>query len=336
MFEARYYSKRKHGQVQCRLCPHACVINPGERGKCQVRLNESGRLYALNYAKAIAIHDDPIEKKPLFHVWPGSITTSVATVGCNLTCKHCQNHDISQYPVRHGVIPGRDFLPSAVVKNALKANAKTISFTYTEPTIYLEWALDIAQLAASEGLGCILVSNAFTAEKPLLNLAENLVAANVDLKSFSDDFYRQVCGARLKPVLENIRLLVSLGVWVEVTTLLIPGLNDSEAELNSLAEFLVSVNPSIPWHLSRFHPDNQMLNGSATSLESIQMARAIAFKAGLNYAYSGNVWGDEGEHTRCPACSEVIVKRHGFTVLENNLKSGCCPRCSQSIEGRFC
>ncbi len=333
MREASYYEKQDNLQVRCRLCPHGCVIKPGRRGVCKVRENMDGSLYTLNYGRAIAVNHDPIEKKPLFHVLPGSISTSVATAGCNMSCAHCQNHDISQYPSRHEEIPGRRLEPEAVVTQAVKARAAPISFTYTEPTIFMEWAQDIAAAASGHGVRCVSVTNGFCSPKAVRDLAPNLLGANVDLKAFDDRFYQETCGARLQPVLDTIRLLRELGVWVEVTTLLIPGLNDGDVELTRLADFLISVDPAMPWHLSRFHPDNQMLDRSPTPVSSIHRAREIGRRAGVRFVYSGNVWGDEGEHTRCPACEAVVIKRHGFSVRSNRLLDGRCPDCGEGIEG---
>jgi pyruvate formate lyase activating enzyme len=333
MFEARYYTRCDDGSVQCGLCPHGCVIKAGRRGICKVRKNEDGRLFSLNYGRAIAIHHDPIEKKPLFHVLPGSSSTSVATAGCNMRCEHCQNHDISQLPARSGQIPGRQLSPAQVVAQAAAARSQTISFTYTEPTIFMEWAQDIAVAASGQGLRCVSVSNGFTSLEPLTDLAANLLAANIDLKAHGQDFYRKVCGAELAPVLRTIARLRELGVWVEVTTLLIPGWNDSDQELSRLARFLVSVDPAMPWHLSRFHPDNQMHDRTPTPLSTIKRAREIGQAAGLRYVYSGNVWGDEGENTLCPGCSAKVIERHGFSVIQNRLLNGACPDCGRVIDG---
>lgn len=333
MIEARYYEKLEDNQVRCRLCPHQCAIQPGKRGICAVRENHKGTLMALNYARAIAVHNDPIEKKPLFHVLPGSLSLSVATVGCNLGCAHCQNHDISQYAKRRGQVPGTDAPPESVVKEARELGSATISFTYSEPTIFMEWAQDIAEAAVPAGVRCVAVTNGYTAEQPLRDIAPRLLAANVDLKSFSEDFYKKICEAKLQPVLDTIKLMRELGIWVEVTTLLIPELNDSVQELNKLAGFLASVDKAIPWHLSRFHPDNQMTDRPPTPVASIGRARKVGREAGLRFVYSGNVWGDEGEHTRCPACDKILIERHGFSVIRNLLKDGKCYDCGEVIEG---
>jgi len=333
MKEARYFQVEDQGWVRCALCPHRCAIAPGKRGICGVRENREGILWALSYGRLVALNDDPIEKKPLFHVLPGSRSLSVATVGCNLTCAHCQNHEISQYPRRRAEIPGRDVSPQAVVDEALRLGSQTLSFTYSEPTIFMEWAQDIAERAVPAGVRCVSVTNGYTAPGPLSDLGKNLLAANVDLKGFREAFYRQVCGAQLKPVMETIALLRKLGVWVEVTTLLIPGLNDSEDELAELAAFLASVDRAMPWHLSRFHPDHEMLDRPPTSQDSIQRARRIGQEAGLRFVYSGNVWGDAGENTFCPACATPLIERCGFSVQAFRLKDGACPKCGERIEG---
>ncbi len=334
MKTARYW-QREGEKLRCLLCPHHCVLAAGKTGLCGVRQHQDGTLVSLNYAQSIAAHSDPIEKKPLFHVLPGSTSLSVATVGCNMRCDHCQNHDISQYPRQRGSVAGTPLPPEQVVAAALQAGADTISFTYSEPTIFMEWAQDIAVLAREASLRCVSVTNGYTAAQPIVDLAPNLLAANVDLKSYSEDFYQKICGAQLGPVLDTIRLLHQLGVWVEVTTLLIPGLNDEPEQLNGIAAFLASVDPAIPWHLSRFHPDHNMVDRPPTPVSTISTAREIGAQHGLRFVYTGNVWGDEGENTRCPACGDTVIERHGFSVRHNYLDHGCCPACGQSLEGRW-
>ncbi len=331
--KARYFDTFQGGEVGCRLCPHGCLVLHGQRGLCGVRENQHGTLLTLNYAKAVALQNDPIEKKPFFHVLPGSLSFSVATMGCNLQCAHCQNHHISQTPRGPKTIPGRDTPARIVVEMAESAGSKTISFTYSEPTVFMEWAQDIAEAALPEGLRCVSVTNGYTSASPIRDIASKLTAANVDLKAFRDDFYQKICKAKLQPVLDTIRLMRELGIWVEVTTLLIPGLNDDEHELRDMAEFIASVDKAIPWHLSRFHPDHRMIDTPKTSLQSIQTAREIGRNAGLKFVYSGNVWGDAGEHTHCPVCDHIVIERHGFSVRRNLLQKGACPKCHEPIEG---
>jgi len=338
--EARYWEPEGDGPVRCRLCPHACLVAPGRRGQCGVRENQGGRLCALAHGRAIAVHLDPIEKKPLFHVLPGSRSLSVAAAGCNLRCAHCQNHEISQLPRglagERGQLPGQDLPPAAAVAAARRAGAATISFTYTEPSVWWEWCQDIAAAAEGQGVRCVAVTNGFLEARPLEDMGARLLAANVDLKSFRDEFYRRTCGARLRPVLDTIQRMRALEVWVEVTTLLIPGRNDSPAELGEMAAWLASVDRAMPWHLSRFHPDHELMDAAPTPPATIARAREIGLEAGLRFVYAGNLWGDEGEHTRCPACQAVLVRRHGFRVLENRLAGGgACPACGEVLEGRW-
>jgi pyruvate formate lyase activating enzyme len=332
-YEARYYEKLELNTVRCRLCPHNCVVKPDQRGICGVRENQSGRLIALSYGKAIAVHDDPIEKKPLFHVLPGSSSLSVATVGCNLRCSHCQNYQISQYLGADKQIPG-DYLSSEELADAaLQVGAKTISFTYTEPTIFMEWAQDCAAAALKRGVRSVFVTNGYTAAQPIRDIQPCLAAANVDLKGFRDEFYQHTCKGRLQPVLDSIKLMRELGIWVEVTTLLIPGLNDDPTELTQLAAFLASVDANMPWHISRFHPDYQMLDRPATNQTAIARAREIGLDAGLQFIYAGNLPGDPAENTYCPTCHALLIERHGFRVLQNLLYQGQCPACRQPIPG---
>ncbi len=333
MKEAMLYEKLTDKKVICKLCNHNCNIPENSRGICGVRENKGGVLYTLVYDRIIARHLDPIEKKPLFHFLPGSGSYSIATPGCNLRCSFCQNSDISQMPVNKKIISGEALSPEEIVNEAISANAETIAYTYTEPTIYFELAKETAQLAASKGLRNIFVSNGYMSEKCLEELSGCLHGANIDLKAFSDDFYRKQCGARLEPVLNTIKILAKMGIWIEITTLLIPGLNDSEEELTRLAEFIKTLNADIPWHISRFHPSYRMNNISPTPADRLLIARQIGYSAGLRYVYTGNIPGDEGEKTCCHNCGNLLIDRYGFTVNFNNLKNGHCPRCKAYIPG---
>ncbi len=278
-------------QVHCFLCAHHCRVGPGGFGKCGVRENREGVLYTLVYGYPVSTAVDPIEKKPLFHFLPGSSTYSLATVGCNFVCSFCQNADISQMPADQGMIVGRPMSPEQVVAGAVSAGCRSVSYTYTEPTIFYEYARDCARLATEAGLKNVFVTNGFMTRQMLADIDGDLHAANVDLKSFSDEFYRSLTGARLKPVLDSIRRLHETGVWVEVTTLLIPGLNDGDDELRGLASFLVSVSPDIPWHVSRFHPTYRLLDVPATPVETVDKAVRLGREAGLRYVYRGNMPG---------------------------------------------
>lgn len=316
--------------VHCFLCAHHCRIAPGERGRCGVRENR-GSSYTLVYGRPVALAVDPIEKKPLFHFLPGSMSLSLATVGCNFACAFCQNAEISQMPRDEGRITGRYLSPGQVVEAALESGCLSIAYTYTEPTIYYEYARDCARLATAAGLKNVFVTNGYMTAEALADIDGHLHAANVDLKSFSDDFYRTWVDARLKPVLDSIRRLHSMGVWLEVTTLLIPGLNDSDDELRAVARFLVSVSPGIPWHVSRFHPTYRMRDIPPTSLASMERALSIGKEEGLEYVYGGNVPGHATESTVCPDCGETLIEREGFRLRKNRAALGRCPRCGREI-----
>ncbi|MHB8883296.1 MAG: AmmeMemoRadiSam system radical SAM enzyme [Thermodesulfovibrionales bacterium] len=333
MKEAMVYEKLTGTDVRCHLCAHSCLIHDGQRGICAVRENQGGTLQSLVYGRVITAHIDPIEKKPLFHLLPGSTSLSIATVGCNFRCKHCQNYDISQYPrERKFEVPGQEMSPEDVVELAVKNGSESISYTYTEPTIFFEFAYDCARLAHAKGIRNIFVSNGYTGPEATRLIAPYLTANNIDLKG-DDTFYKEICGARLKPVQDTIRLMKELGVWVEVTTLIIPGHNDSDRALTDIAEFLVSVDPAIPWHLSRFHPTYKLMDSPVTPVETLRRARDIGYRAGLKYVYEGNVPGEDGENTYCPACRELLIRRHGYRILDNHIKNSACPRCSATIEG---
>lgn len=333
MKEAYLYEKKDDATVRCLLCSHRCRIGDGERGICNVRENRGGTLFSLVYGRIVARHVDPIEKKPLFHFLPGSRSYSIATVGCNFRCAFCQNADISQMPTDRKRISGEETLPEAVVQNALNTRSASIAYTYTEPTIYFELALDTARLAAEKGIKNVFVSNGYMTKECLREIHPNLHGANVDLKAFTDQFYTELCGARLKPVLKTLETLVDLGVWLEVTTLLVPGRNDSKGELIDLAKFLVGLDPGIPWHISRFHPTYRLTDSGATPPESIRRAREIGYETGLRYVYTGNLPGDLGEKTTCHACRELLIDRYGFTVHRNAIKDGRCPECGAEIPG---
>jgi pyruvate formate lyase activating enzyme len=317
--------------VHCFLCAHHCRIAPGDRGLCGVRENRDGVLYTLVYGRPVSVAIDPIEKKPLFHFLPGSMSLSLATVGCNFTCLFCQNAEISQMPRDHGEIAGRFLSPGHVVETALEAGCLSISYTYTEPTVYYEYARDCAELATAAGLKNVFVTNGYMTADALRDIEGHLDAANVDLKSFSDEFYRTLVGARLKPVLDSIRRLHDMGVWVEVTTLLISGRNDGDDELRSLASYLAAISCDIPWHVSRFFPAYRLLDAAPTSLASIEKAVRIGREEGLHYVYGGNIPGHASESTVCPDCGEVVIERQGFRLCRNGIIDGRCPHCSREI-----
>lgn len=333
--EALLYEKLTDSRVQCALCAHRCKINPGRRGLCGVRENKDGILYSLVFGTLIAEHVDPIEKKPFFHVHPASRSYSIATVGCNFSCEFCQNHEISQMPRSTLMIMGEDTAPAVIVERALKGACKTIAYTYTEPTVYLETALETAKIACQEGLKNVLVTNGFITPEAVDVIGPYVAAANVDLKAFRDDFYKKQCGARLKPVLDSLKAMKERGIWLEITTLLIPGLNDSLEELKDIAAFIFSLGSETPWHISRFHPQFKMLGTPATPLSSLHRASHIGKEAGLKYVYSGNVPGDEGENTYCANCNMLIIKRYGYRIIDNHLSDGACSHCGKKLEGIY-
>jgi pyruvate formate lyase activating enzyme len=334
MKEAMLYSPREDGKVQCYLCNHRCIISLSKRGVCGVRENREGKLYTLVYGRAISLNVDPIEKKPLFHVLPGSSSFSMAAVGCNFRCLQCQNHEISQMPRdRDGRIEGSEVSPSKIISLTKQYQCRSISYTYTEPTIYFEYAYDVAQQARQEGIKNVFVTNGYMTEEALKTIHPYLDAANVDLKSFNEEFYKEVCGAKLKPVLENLRQMRQMGIWVEITTLVIPTLNDSDQEFEEIAQFIVSLGPEVPWHISAFYPTYKMLNLARTTASALRRAREIGIKAGLRYVYCGNVPGEEGEDTFCPHCGRRVVERIGFRVTRNDVVNGACRHCRGKIDG---
>ena len=333
MKEATLYKKLKENHVQCFTCAHRCVLANGQRGICGVHENKDGILFSLVYGKAIACHIDPIEKKPLFHFHPGSRSYSVATVGCNMHCLNCQNADISQMVREQNIIEGQDIPPEILVQSSIDNGCKTISYTYTEPVIYWDYAFDTAQLAHEKGIQNIFVTNGYFSEESLKKISPYLDGANVDLKFFNDKMYRSICGAKLQPVLDTIRSMKALNIWIEVTTLLIPGLNDSQDELTELARFIYGCDPGIPWHITQFHPTYKMMDRPITPLASIHKTRQIGLKVGLKYVYTGNVPGEEGENTFCYHCGKRLIHRWGFEVVENRLIDGKCSECGVPMDG---
>jgi pyruvate formate lyase activating enzyme len=333
--EAFLYQRLKDARVRCDLCSHRCVIEDGCRGRCQVRQNRAGTLETRVFGQLIARSVDPIEKKPLYHLFPSSLSYSIATVGCNFRCRFCQNADIAQMPVdRDGLVIGDPASPDSVVAAALAHGCRSIAYTYTEPTVFFEFAYQTARLAHEKGLKNVFVTNGYMTAEALEMIGPYLDAANVDLKAFTQRFYQQQCQAKLAPVKETLKAMVAAGILVEVTTLLISGLNDNPSELGALARFLVdALGPDTPWHISRFHPAYRLTNRPPTAAASLERARQIGLQAGLTYVYTGNVPGDPGEKTFCPGCQAVLVDRRGFRVQENRIRDNRCPECGQTIYG---
>ena len=334
MKEALFYSKEEGGKVRCQLCRHRCLLEEGKKGICGVRENRDGRLISLVYERPCTWHVDPIEKKPLFHFFPRSKAFSIATVGCNFQCSFCQNHDISQMPRDEGRIEGFSLSVSEVVDLAERNGCKSISFTYTEPTIFYEYALEVSKLAKQRGMYNNFVTNGYIEAKPLEHIRPYLDAANIDLKSFREEFYRRLCKASLKEVLESIKVYKALGIWIEITTLIIPGLNDGEEEIRGIARFIrEELGKETPWHVTAFFPRYRLLDRERTKEETLKIARAIGLEEGLRYVYEGNVLGSEGEYTFCFNCKRPVIKRYGFLVTEYNRKRGSCAFCGAKIDG---
>jgi len=354
--EALFYDRLSEDRVHCTLCPHECKIRDGRYGACGVRVNRGGVLYTLVHDAVVSRNLDPIEKKPLFHFQPGSTTYSIATVGCNMRCLFCQNWEISQWPkgkrsdegpvdpeatdpICHQLeaapyrIIGERVTPQQIVDAAVRTGAKSVAYTYTEPTIFYELAHDTAVLARARGLKNIFVTNGFICQAPLRQIASVLDAANVDLKFFKEESYRRISGARLQPILEAVRLYRELGVWVEVTTLVIPGLNDSDEELRQIAGFVRSVGLDVPWHVTQFYPAYKMMDRGRTPVATLRRAREIGIEAGLRYVYEGNVPGEGGENTSCYGCKALLIHRYGHFIRGNRIRDGKCPDCGVAIVG---
>ncbi|MEK7398950.1 MAG: AmmeMemoRadiSam system radical SAM enzyme [Candidatus Poribacteria bacterium] len=332
MKEASWYKKLSDNRVRCDLCNHRCVISHGKRGLCAVRENKDGTLYSLVYGKVIASQVDPIEKKPLFNYLPGSHSFSIATVGCNFKCTHCQNSDISQMPIDQNRIIGQDISAEQIVNLAEKNECASISYTYTEPTMFMEYAVEVAKIAKEKGIKNVFVSNGYMTEEVLRDVYPYMDAANVDLKGFTEEHYKKICGARLEPVLNSIKLMRHLGIWVEITTLVIPTVNDSDEKLRGLAEFILSVGAEIPWHVSRFHPTYKMTDIPSTPINTVTKARQIGLDVGLRYVYTGNIPGDDGENTYCYNCGKMIIQRYGLNIGNMNVKDSKCLHCGAGVD----
>jgi len=319
-------------KVQCELCPKSCLIAPGQSGECRVRINIDGVLRTVVYGYPCSIHVDPIEKKPLFHFMPGTGILSIATVGCNLHCRNCQNWEISQANPED--VPATAHSPENLVALTKRYNCPSLAYTYTDPIIYYEYTYDTAKLARRAGIRNVLVTAGYINEDPWRRLLEYVDAANIDLKSMSDEFYRDVCSGTLKPVQNALIVAKASGILVEVTNLLIPTLNDSSEQIRQLCQWVrVNLGVETPLHFSRFFPRYKMRNLPATSAETLDMAREIAISEGLQYVYIGNILSKDGQNTYCPECKKLLVERSGYTILRNRLKDGSCPDCGKAIYG---
>ncbi len=327
-----YFRALEAGAIQCELCPRRCRVSKGQRGFCRVRENRDGKYYSLVYGNPCAIHLDPIEKKPFFHVLPATTSFSLATAGCNFRCKFCQNWEISQSPPED--LYNYEFSPEAVVKQAVEVGARSVAYTYVEPTVFYEYMFDIGLLAKKKGLLNVCHSNGFINPEPLRNLCKVMDAANVDLKGFREGFYSEICEGELQPVLESLKIYKQAKVHLEITHLVVPTKNDDLTVLNEMCFWIKKeIGPDTPIHFSRFYPLYKLKNLPPTPISTLEKARAAALSAGLEYVYIGNVPGHEGENTFCPKCKKVLIKRSGYIVGEINLKEGKCKYCGKPIPG---
>jgi len=334
MKEAMLYEKLSDSRVRCDLCAHRCTIADGKKGFCQVRENLGGILHTLVYGRTITQHVDPVEKKPLFHFYTGTTAYSIATPGCNFRCRWCQNWEISQMPRQQHLVLGEEASPKQVVAAAQWNGCQSIAYTYTEPTVFFEYTYDTARLAHEAELANIYVSNGYMTTEMLETLHPYLDAINVDLKAFRNKTYKKSVGAKLQPVIDTLKWVKKHGIWLEVTTLVIPDINDSPAELNDVATFIANdLGVDTPWHISRFFPAYKVVDVPKTPLTTLQLAREIGLKEGLHYVYEGNVLESEGENTYCYSCGSLLIRRRSFTLLDNKTIAGHCCHCGVEIDG---
>lgn len=331
--EALFYRNIDEETVECELCPNRCRLKNGQRGFCRAREPKGGKLYSLVYGLPCSIHIDPVEKKPLFHFLPGTRIFSLATAGCNFRCKFCQNWSISQSPPEE--VDNYPMSPQEVVNQAIKEKCPALAYTYTEPSIFYEYMLDIANLAKKQGLRNMYHSNGSLNQKPAEELSLYLDAANIDLKAFTQDFYTDICAGHLETVLNTLKILKRNQVWLEITNLVIPALNDDLKKIEEMAAWIKeNLGDSVPLHFSRFWPQYKLNALAPTPVEALEKARQTALDAGLKFVYIGNIPGHPGENTYCPGCKKAVIRRVGYTVIENNLSSGgSCNFCQYSIPG---
>lgn len=332
--KARFFEKLAHDKVRCLLCPHQCVVPKGQRGFCRVRENRDGEYYTLVHSNPCAVHIDPIEKKPLFHFLPGTGAFSIATAGCNFTCKNCQNWDISQAKPDDTI--NYDMSPEKIVDLAITYNTKTIAYTYTEPTVFFEYMLETSKNAHTRGVLNVYHSNGYINQEPLAELIPYLDGANIDLKAHSNEFYKDITSGTLYPVLETLKTLKQNGVWLEITNLVIPTKNDSERVIQDLCVWIESeLGADTPIHFSRFYPQYKLRNLPPTPIETLKRAATIARTCGIHYVYIGNVPGIPEENTYCPNCRKLLIERRGYSVDLVNVKGGMCLFCGTAIAGRW-
>jgi len=332
LHEARFWTSLPNNVVRCQLCPWGCVVAPGRRGRCGVRENRNGRYYSLVYGRPVTLNNDPIEKKPFFHVYPGSKAFSLATVGCNFQCKFCQNWDISQESPDNVNPPYQS--PAAIADMAIAHRSRTVAYTYNEPSVFNEYVVDCARAAKERGLGNVVVSNGYLNEAPLKDVCSVVTAVKIDFKAFSQDFYGNVCSGRLQPVLDTLQRLAGSGVWYEIVVLTIPTLNDNLDDVKRMSGWIVKeLGPDVPLHFTRFHSAYKLQNLPPTPPATLQQARATAMAQGCHFVYTGNMPGDEGEHTYCPQCKTRVIERYGLSLPQVHLVDGKCPNCHAAIPG---
>jgi len=332
LHQALYWEPQKDQKIKCLLCPRQCIVADKERGTCGVRENNGGIYYTLVHSRPCSLNIDPIEKKPLFHFKPGSEAFSLATAGCNIECRFCQNWEISQF--RPEQISSKSVSPKEVVRHAQRLGASSIAFTYSEPVIFYEYMLDICKAAEGSGVGRIMISNGYINLKPLAQLLPHLDGIKIDFKAFSESFYKNICSAHLRPVLETLINIKKAGIWLELVVLTIPTLNDSPREIEAMSRWIVKyLGPDVPIHFTRFHPMYKIKNLPPTPVKTLEHARKIAMNAGIHFAYAGNIPGHPGENTYCHKCGASIIVRTGYQISSNNLVDGRCPKCKTPLAG---
>ena len=330
--EVMFYKKLKDLKIECEICPKKCRIADLERGYCGNKENRGGTYYSLVYSQPCAVHVDPIEKKPLFHYLPATKAFSIATAGCNFECRFCQNWRIAQY--RPEQIESIRMSPVEVIQQALRKKSATIAYTYTEPVTFYGYMYDCAKEGRRKGIGSVMISNGFISEEPLRELCKYLTGVKIDLKAFTNKFYRDYCSGELEPVLNILKILKRIGIWFEIVVLIIPTLNDSPDEIIQMCSWITeNLGKDVPLHFSRFHPMYKIKNLPPTPVKTLEICHQIAINAGLRYIYLGNVPGHPTESTYCPGCKKVVIKRISYSILENNLKNGTCSFCGQPIPG---
>ncbi len=332
LVEVMFYKKLPENKIECGICPRRCKIAPLERGYCGNKENRGGKYYTLVYGAVCAAHVDPIEKKPLFHYLPGSPAFSIATAGCNFECRFCQNWQIAQY--RPEQVRNESMPPERVVELARITGSKTIAYTYSEPVVFHKFMYDTARLARSEGIGSVMISNGYILPEPMEKLCEVLTGVKIDLKAFTERFYRNTCSGELKPVLETLKLLKRLKMWTEIVVLIVPTLNDGKEEIQQMCRWILdNLGPDVPVHFSRFYPSYKIKNLPPTPLQTLEMAHRIAKETGLHYVYLGNVWGHPAENSYCPKCHKIIIRRVGYKVAAVEIQDGKCNFCGSPIAG---